>query len=80
MTVVETEVVSVIRQLDPIRKEPIYSSSFAHPVQVNDDMYKNLYESDKESIGNKLYSAGIVLNFKIDGKRKIPYMGGLKGI
>ena len=78
MTVVETEVVSIIRQLDPISKEPIYSVSFAHVVPIDDEIYKNLFEPDKERIGNELYTEGIVLNIKIDGKRRIPYAVGSK--
>jgi hypothetical protein len=78
MTVVETEVVSIVRQLDPISKEPIYSVSFAHVVPIDDEIYKNLFEPDKERIGNELYTEGIVLNIKIDGKRRIPYAVGSK--
>ncbi len=40
MTVVETEVVSIIRQLDPISKEHIFSVSFAHVVPIDDEVYK----------------------------------------
>lgn len=78
MTVVETEVVSIVRQLDPISKEPIYSVSFAHVVPIDDEIYKNLFEPDKERVGNELYTEGIVLNIKIDGKRRIPYAVGSK--
>ena len=78
MTVVETEVVSIIRQLDPISKEPVYSVSFAHVVPIDNEVYKSLYEPDKERVGNEVYTEGIVLNIRIDGKHKGPDAVGSK--
>ncbi len=76
MTVVDTEVVSIVRQLDPLSKEPLYSVTFAHVVPVDDDIYKGLYEADKDRIGNELYTEGVVLNIKLNGKKKVPYSVG----
>lgn len=77
MSVIETKVVSVVRQLDPISRKHIHVVTFAVAVPLEDEIYRKLPESEKQRQEGEIYTQGLVLSFLFDEKVS-PYRVGTK--
>lgn len=77
MSVIETEVVSVIRQIEPISRKHIHIVTFAVAVPLEDDIFNKLPESEKQRQEGEIYTQGLVLSFLFD-RAVSPYKVGTK--